>query len=276
MRLSAAAIPFLHDPEGYGAQYRRAMTQQDNDEHLEQWAAALAPARLAGRCVGDPPAPISLEQGYRLARIGASLLGTPAGWKVGATSERGMAFLKVSEPIIGCLYAERIWHDGDRADLTGERPAEAEPEIAFLLGQPLAAGDDPIPAIAEVRAAAEIVRPSHPDPFRLGAGFIVADNAAGLGALIGPAIPLDALAAPEKLTVSLAVAGGEACEGRADAVLGNPLEALEWLARRLGVIPAGSWVLSGGMAPAIPLVADAGEGLLRLDAGPYGTATLRF
>ncbi|MEQ5787188.1 hypothetical protein J3454_04710 [Erythrobacter sp. NFXS35] len=224
----------------------------------------------------DPPGPVSLGEGYRLALVGEALLGTPAGWKIGATNERGMAFLGVSEPIIGRLYAERIWHDGAIADLSGERPAEAEPEIAFRLGESLAAGDDPRGAIAEVRAAAEIVRPSHSDPFRLGVGFIVADNAAGLGALIGPAIPVERLFEPEKLVVSLTVNGGKTCEGRADAVLGNPLEALAWLARRVGVIPGGSWVLSGGMAPAIPLERSGGEGRLLLDAGPYGAAGLRF
>jgi 2-keto-4-pentenoate hydratase len=60
-------------------------------------------------------------------------------------------------------------------------------------------------------------------------------------------------------------------------VLGNPLNALAWLAQTLGEVPAGAWVLSGGMAPAISLEPGAGgERRLLLDAGPYGTATLRF
>ncbi len=252
------------------------MTTIRDDESLAQWAAALAPARLAGRLLGDPPAPLALEEGYRLAARGEGLLGTPAGWKIGATSERAMGFLGVGEPIMGRLYAERIWQDGALADLSGERPAEAEPEVAFRLAKPLAAGDDPLASIGSAHAAAEIVRPSHPDPFRLGVGFIVADNAAGLGALIGPAIPLAVLAEPASITVALAVEGGAATEGRADAVLGDPLAALAWLARRLGTIPAGSWVLSGAMAPAIPLTGPEGEGRLTLHAGALGRASLRF
>lgn len=252
------------------------MTEHDLAARLETWAAALAPARLVGGSVADPPGPIALDDGYRLARLGERLLGTPAGWKIGATSERAMGFLGVAEPITGRLYAERIWRDGERADLAGERPAEAEPEIAFLLAEPLAAGADPLASIGAVHAAAEIVRPSHPEPFRLGPGFIVADNAAGLGALIGPALPLASLADPARITVALAVEGGAATEGRADAVLGNPLAALAWLARRLGTIPAGSWVLSGGMAPAIPLHAGANCGRLTLDAGAHGAAQLGF
>jgi 2-keto-4-pentenoate hydratase len=274
MLLSASAIPFLHDPDRAAMAYRGSMsTARDN---LEAWAAGLAPARLAGGSIADPPAPITLAEGYRLAARGEGLLGTPAGWKIGATSARAMDFLGLEEPIRGRLYAERIWHDGARADLSGDRPAEAEPEIAFRLARDLVAGGDPLGAIGEAFAAAEIVRPSHPDPFRLGAGFIVADNAAGIGALIGPPIPLALLAEPAAITVALSVAGGEACVGRADAVLGNPLDALAWLARHIGTIPAGAWVLSGAMTGAIPLTAPEGEGLLRLDAGPHGSATLRF
>jgi 2-keto-4-pentenoate hydratase len=177
---------------------------------------------------------------------------------------------------MGRLYAERIWRDGDHAPLAGDRAAEAEPEIAFHLARPLAAGGDPLASLGAAHAAAEIVRPSHPDPFRLGPGFIVADNAAGLGALIGPAIPLADLAAPEAITVALATGGGMATSGQADAVLGNPLAALVWLAGKVGGLPAGAWVLSGSMAPAIALEPAAGGGVLRLDAGRYGTATLRF
>ena len=252
------------------------MTGHDKQTSLDQWASALAPARLAGASVSDPPAAITLAEGYRLARAGESLLGTPAGWKIGATSARAMAFLEVEEPIIGRLYAERIWHGGDMADLFGDRPAEAEPEIAFRLARPLVAGGNPLASIGAVHAAAEIVRPSHPDPFRLGAGFIVADNAAGLGALIGPEIPLAALDDPAALGVGLSVAGGAATAGCAEAVLGNPLKALVWLAKALGEVPAGAWVLSGAMGPAIPLEPVSTGGPLLLDAGPHGSAVLRF
>lgn len=243
---------------------------------IERWSEALAPQRLIGGTVPDPPGPISLEAGYLLAAKGADTLGSPAGWKIGATSAGAMEFLKVSEPIMGRLFSQRIWHDGERADLSGDRPAEAEPEIAFLLAHPLEAGDDPLAAIGEARAAAEIVRPSHDEPFRLGAGFIVADNAAGLGALIGPPIPLGRLSEPETIAVTIEVRGGGRCTGSADAVLGNPLEALRWLAARLGRIPAGSWVLSGAMARAIPLDSPTGEGELTLDAGEFGKASLAY
>ncbi|MEE4155268.1 MAG: hypothetical protein V2I27_14010 [Erythrobacter sp.] len=252
------------------------MHSADTSEVLDAWGQALGPQRLVGGSVDEPPEPITLEMGYLLAEKGRAVLGTPAGWKIGATSERAMAFLAVREPIIGRVYAERLWRDGDRADLSGDRVAEAEPEIAFRLERPLASGAPVLGAIGEVRAAAEIVRPSHANAFALGAGFIVADNAAGVGALIGPSLPIELLQTPETLCVSLKNERGDTCEGSADEVLGNPLEALAWLAQHLGEIPAGSWVLSGAMARAIPLSAQPGMGQLVLDAGEFGTARLGY
>lgn len=240
---------------------------------LATWAGSLAAARLCGGTLPDPPQPITLAEGYELAARAAPGLGTPAGWKIGATSEGAMAFLGVSEPIRGRLFAERLWHDGARADLAGDRDAEAEPEIAFRLARPLAAGGDPLAAIGTVHAAAEIVRSSHPEPFRLGSGFIVADNAAGLGALIGPEIPRERLVRPDLLAVTLHGPDGASVTGRADAVLGDPLRALSWLAEALGEVPAGTWVLTGAMARAIPVPPG---GSLRLDAGEFGGAVLNL
>lgn len=242
------------------------------EQALIDWGAALAPARLAGGTVPDPPHPLTLEQGYAVAARQEAELGTPAGWKIGATSAGAMAFLRIGEPIRGRLFAERLWHHGSTAPLAGDRPAEAEPEVAFLLARDLLAGQDPRAAIAELRAAAEIVRPSHSRAFELGAGFIVADNAAGLGALLGPPLPPSLLDTPAALCIALQ-AGDARTEGSADAVLGNPLEALAWLARTLGRVPAGSWVLSGAMARAVPLPPS---GQLFLDAGPHGRAALRL
>ncbi|MFN7176032.1 MAG: hypothetical protein ACK4MX_04000, partial [Thermaurantiacus sp.] len=192
----------MHEGWRAGAGYDGGMNAA-----LADWATRLATARLGGGSVPDPPRRLTLDEGYRLAEGAAQALGTPAGWKVGATSAGAMAFLGVAEPIRGRLFAERIWRDGDRVVLPGDRLPEAEPEIAVLLARDLPPGADPRPAIGEVRAAAEIVRPSHARPFDLGAGFIVADNAAGLGAFLGPEVPPSALDAPGSLRVELWIHG---------------------------------------------------------------------
>jgi 2-keto-4-pentenoate hydratase len=240
---------------------------------IERWGALLAAARLSGRTLPDPPRRLTLDEGYALADRAAPALGTPVGWKVGATSAGAMAFLGVAEPIRGRLFAERIWRDGARVALPGDRPPEAEPEVALRLARPLAPGADPRAAIGEAWLAAEIVRPSHDRPFELGPGFVVADNAAGLGALLGPALPPAALERPTEIRVRLTVEGGAETEGGADAVLGDPLRALAWLASSLGGLPAGALVLTGAIARAIPLPLGA---RLIIDGRARGAASAVF
>jgi 2-keto-4-pentenoate hydratase len=240
---------------------------------LAGWGDGLAAARLCGGSVSDPPRLLTLEEGYALADRAARALGTPAGWKIGATSAEAMACLAVSEPIRGRLFAERIWRDGDHAVLPGDRLPEAEPEVALLLAHDLPAGADPVPMIGAVRLAAEIVRPSHPRPFEQGVGFIVADNAAGLGALLGPEVPVGALSEPATLQVRLLLDDVPMTEGSADAVLGNPLQALLWLAAAVGGLPAGTWVLTGAMARAVAVPAGA---RLTVDGGRFGMASASF
>jgi 2-oxo-3-hexenedioate decarboxylase/2-keto-4-pentenoate hydratase len=234
------------------------------DADLLAWAEGLVSARLMGGWVADPPRPIDLEAGYALADRLAPGLGRAIGWKVGATSAGAMAALGVTEPIRGRLFAERLWPGAGEA-VPALAGAQVEPEVAFRLARPLAPGGDPLAAVGDAFAAAEIVRPSHPRAFGLGAGFIVADNAASLGAVPGPALPLAALAEPGTLGVRLE-SGGAATEGTADMVLGDPLRSLAWLAGVLGGLPAGVLVLTGAMAPAIALA----PGPLVIDAGMLG------
>jgi 2-keto-4-pentenoate hydratase len=241
------------------------------DAVLDAWGDRLAEARLTGGLVGDPPRRLTLAEGYALAARATARWGEAIGWKVGATSAAAQAFLGVDSPIFGRLFAGRVWHDGERCGAPGERDLEAEPEVALRLGRPLAPGDDPLGAVAQAWLAAEIVRPSHPRPFDHGAGFIVADNAAGVGALLGPELPLEALDEPATIEARLSVEDGTETSGNAEAVLGNPLHALAWLAAEAGGLPAGALVLTGAMARAIPVPRGC---ILRLDGGRWGSARL--
>jgi len=207
---------------------------------LDALAAVLAAARIGGGLAAACPA-LDLAQGYAVAGKLADRLGRGIGWKIGATSPGAQSFLKVAEPIRGRLYG--CWHDGAVVITPGDRPVEVEPEIIVRLGD----GLEPVAAWVGV----EFNRPSFADPFALGVGAIVADNAASLGVLIGPSLPLAALEAPERLTARLRVDGAVVGEGRADAVLGDPRRALDWLERALAGTPdalrPGDLVATGAM-----------------------------
>lgn len=240
---------------------------------LARFAAALAEARRTGASVADP-APLTLEEGYRVAALLAPSLGTVAGWKVGATSAGAQAFLGIVEPIYGRVFAHGLWPNGARVAPPGERDAEAEPEILVRLartpGETIGRDD-----IAAVHVGVEVNRPSRDDALELGAPFIVADNAAHCGLVIGPEIDMAALAAPADIRVRLMRGEALHASGDAAAVLGDPLEAARWLVRtRLSSdrpVRAGDWIATGAMARSARLAV--GDRLVA-DFGGFGEVEL--
>lgn len=228
-------------------------------------AEQLATARRNGGTVDFPA--LDLADGYAVARELASRLGPVLGWKIGATSAGAMAFLKVAAPIHGRLFA--LWQDGATIDFPGDRPVEVEPEIVLTLGDDL----EPVAA----RFGVEFNRPSFADPFGLGAGAIVADNAASLGVLLGPPIDIGALDAPAALVASLEIDGARVATGSADAVLGDPRLALAALRASLTGDPRGlrpgDVIASGAMCRSVLI--ERGQAL-RLDAGRHGSASIRL
>lgn len=227
-------------------------------------AAKLAKARLSGGTTDFPA--LTLAQGQDIARRLAPHLGLVLGWKIGATSAGAMAFLKVEAPIHGRLFA--AWQDGAAIRFPGARPVELEPEILFTLGPDLQP--------ESARFGIEFNRPSFADPFTLGAGSIVADNAASLGVLLGPVIPLAALDDPASLVAHIDIDGQRVATGSADAVLGNPRTALEALRTALANDPRGlqpgDIIATGAMCRSALLAPGQ---TVRLDAGVWGSATAR-
>lgn len=229
-------------------------------------AHRLAAARRAGGLVDDAPV-LDLAAGYAVAGLLAPLLGDVIGWKIGATSAGAQAFLQVDAPIFGRLFAR--WADGSTVRLAGDRAVEAEPEIIVRLGADLT----PDAAWFGV----EFNRSSFADPFGLGAGAIIADNAASLGVLVGPPLPLAALADPAELVARLLVDQRQAGIGSAADVLGNPLVALDWLRGALvgdarGLQP-GDLVATGGMCRS----ALAAKGAtVTVDAAGFGRASVEL
>lgn len=201
---------------------------------------AIVAARQRGEALAEAPS-IQLHQGYEIAEAVAARLGTIAGWKVGATNPAGQASLGIEEPIRGRIYQENIRQSPAALSPTGGRPCEIEPEIVIEV----AAGGRP----ARAWPALEIVRPSRDDAMSLGAGFIVADNAAHVALVIGPEIPLAALACPHDIRVELMRNSDKAGAGSADAVLGDPRRSVEWLAGK-GLIGAGDLVATGAICRA--------------------------
>lgn len=216
----------------------------------DELARLIVEARRSGAALADAPPALTLERGYAVQALVAATLGEIAGWKVGATNAGGQRFLRVAEPICGRVLAAGVIASGATAALPGDRDAEAEPEILFRLAR--APDGDPVAAIGAVHLGLEVNRPSRDDALALGAGFIVADNAAHAALVVGPGIPLAALDRPEAVRVRLLLNGEPQHDGDASAVLGHPLKSLRWLAANRP-LRAGDWIATGAITRACRL-----------------------
>lgn len=187
----------------------------------------------------------------RLA-AGARVLGR----KIGLTSPAVQAQLGVRQPDFGWLL--------DDMDVTGEAEVpshrllqpKAEAEIAFVLAEDLA--DGPLDA-AQVRAAVayavaaiEIVD-SRVAGWDITFGDTVADNASSGLYVLGSERRTLAELEPREVEMTMSVDGEIVSTGTGAACLGDPLEALRWLAvtaREYGEpLRAGQVVLSGALGP---------------------------
>lgn len=215
-------------------------------------ARQIAEARRCGAALAHAPPPLTLAQGYAVADEVLALLGAQAGWKVGATNAAAMAALGIDAPIRGRVLARGVLASGTIFAPPGLRPVEIEPEIILSADG------------GRAWLGLEIVRPSRDDALALGAGFIVADNAAHVALVIGPELALAALDNPAALGVRLAVNGVERHAGNADAVLGDPRRALAWLrgAIDLGadeIVATGAITRAVVAGPGTRVVADFGR-----------------
>jgi 2-keto-4-pentenoate hydratase len=237
---------------------------------------ALVSTRSGGALIGDPPKPpAGLAEAYRVAEqvMAEVSRSDPAGWKIGATSAGAQEFLGVDEPIRGRIFLEGVL--SHPAELPWRSGLEAEPEILLRLRENLTAGDcrgeeRARRAIAAAHVGFEVNRPSYVEPFVAGALRIIADNAAHAGLVIGPRIDPSQLA---EVTVVLASNGEKVSDGASEAVLGDPLRSLVWLANDLpdGASLGGAWIATGGMCRGIPVAAG---DVLEAEFSPGGAVSL--
>jgi 2-keto-4-pentenoate hydratase len=180
------------------------------------------------------------------------------GHKVGLSSKAMQQMMGVDEPDYGHLLDEmQVFED------TPVKPGRylyprVEVEVAFLLADDLpGAGcteDDVVAATAAFAPAIELIDTRITD-WKIKLCDTIADNASSAGFVLGKervsAKDIDIKAIDAVLTRN----GEVVAEGRSDAVLGNPVTAVAWLARKVddfGVrLHAGDVVLPGSCTRAI-------------------------
>lgn len=182
--------------------------------------------------------------GLRLAR-GERL----TGFKLGFTSLAKMRQMGVADLIHGRLTDRMEIADGGRLDVSGLIHPRVEPEVAFLLGDTLRPGADPMAAVVAVAPALEVID-SRYDGFRFSLPEVIADNTSASGYAIGPWHAPGDLG---NLGVLLELDGRPAETGSTAAILGHPVRALAAAARLAGPLEPGTVILAGAATAAVPL-----------------------
>jgi len=224
---------------------------------------ACAPVRdLIG--TDDLPAAYAVQQGLVQAWLGGGV--TVAGRKIGATSEAVQRQLGVDQPDFGYLLSDMdvsaaaVGSGGPIPMRTLVQP-RVEAEVAFRLARDLDVPEDEI-TLDLVRQAVDVALPaleivdSRIADWDIGFTDTVADNASsGLYVVGAEGRPLSELE-PRDVEMSLTINGEVRSSGTGAACLGDPLEALRWLAvqaARFGdPLRAGHLVLSGALGPFVP------------------------
>ena len=258
-------------------------------------AAALAArlfaehaGRLPFRPVRGAERPASLDEGYDVQRLlnrhfTDAGRGAPAGYKVGLTSAAIQAMYGSRQPISGVIFETTVQRSPARIARAGYARLGIEFELAIEIGRAFRHADGPFTlddARARVGAcmpAFELIEDRHADhdDVDVDALSILMDNAWCAGVVLGPRRrdwqALDLAATP----VSLRVNDGPPATALTGAAMGNPLNALVWLANRLAAcrttLEAGMIVMTGStLATQFPAAGDRFvyeiEGLGRVEA----------
>ncbi|MFI6778220.1 2-keto-4-pentenoate hydratase [Nocardia sp. NPDC050412] len=206
--------------------------------------------------------------------------GVVVGRKIGLTSPAVQQQLGVDQPDFGVLLADMDVSGAAEIPSRKLLQPKAEAEVAFVLKSDMAEGeldDAQIRAAVDYAVAALEIVDSRIADWDITISDTVADNASsGLFVLAETRLRLDEFT-PREVTMRMYADDELASEGTGAACLGDPLNALAWLARTAreygNPLRAGQIILSGALGPMVP--APPGT-RIRADIGPLGSVSATF
>lgn len=209
---------------------------QNDINQLE--SALLSASRAKADAAPLPAIAPSLGEAYGIQRSVAANARLPIMvWKLGLTSSAAQERFGAAEPAAGRLPASAIYSDRSEIAFSGQEMF-AEAELVFELGEDLPALDRPYTradvcaALKGIYAGIEIVRTRF-ETSELTLPLLIADNVMAHGLVLGRKLASGWDDRFADIPVALTRAGEEAVEGRTSRVLGNPLDAVVWLANWL-------------------------------------------
>jgi 2-keto-4-pentenoate hydratase len=180
------------------------------------------------------------------------------GHKVGLSSKAMQEMMGVDEPDYGHLLSDMAVHESVPVSAGRYCYPRVEVEVAFILGATLpgegCTEQDVIDATEAVAPAIELIDSRILD-WNIKIGDTIADNASSAGYVLGPERVKPTDVDLRTIDARLMRNGEQVAEGRSDAVLGNPVTAVAWLARKVAsfgvTLEAGHVILPGSVHRAI-------------------------
>lgn len=202
------------------------------------------------------------------------------GLKMGLTSHAKMRQMGIRTPVFGFLADYGSVPDGGEIDMRGLIHPKVEPEVAFItktslrgpgchIGAVLTATDFVVPAM-------EIIDSRYRD-FKFDLKSVVADNCSASRFVVGGRISSVEDLDLRALGFVLEKNGRVAALGAGAAVLGHPAASVAMLANMLAErgeeIPAGCFIMTGGVTEAVSV---ASNDSLTLHVQSLGSVSVRF
>ena len=233
---------------------------------------ALDPRQMAERIVAtfrarqpidalpDELVPGDLDEAYRVRdayeAIEIPRRGEVVGYKIGLTTPIMQKLCGVDEPCYGAMFASEIRQSPALVRVADFCRVGIETEVAMRLGHDLPDGggrSQVEQAVESCMAAIEVLEDLRHDYKRLSARSMVAGNVWNAGCVLAAPVTdwrkLDLAAVAYRLTIN----GKEIGIGTGADVMGNPLEALSWLADKLAAdgrpLRRGMVVMTGSTVP---------------------------
>ncbi|WP_432984078.1 2-keto-4-pentenoate hydratase [Dactylosporangium sp. CA-233914] len=229
-------------------------------DRLRSAAVNGRPTRPVRDLIGhnDITAAYAVQQRLATERIatGANVVGR----KIGLTSTAVQQQLGVDRPDFGLLFDDMAYDGGDTVPYHAVLQPRVEAEIAFMLKADLAVG--PLDA-TQVRNAISYATPaleicgSRIQDWDITFGDTVADNASAGAYVLGPLRKTLDQIEPRLVEMQMTINATVASTGNGAACLGDPIDAVVWLARQAREfgepLRAGQLVLSGALGPMRPV-----------------------
>ncbi len=183
----------------------------------------------------------------------------PTGRKIGLTSKAVQAQLGVDQPDFGVLFDDMEFSSGQDISIARLIQPKVETEIALRLGADLV-GDitkDQVRDSVEFAVAALEIVDSRVDNWDISIVDTIADNGSSALYVLGDQeVPFSDLV-PREVTMVMQVDGKEVSHGTGRDCLGDPLDAVHWLALKAesygNPLRAGDLILSGALGPMAPI-----------------------